>query len=422
MSGVGLASAGELPDLFPGQTPPLLPSDTPDPTSAFESSTTSSTTSSLPQDTSSTASTDTQLTNSSNTSILSANRGSSGDAFFKNKPQVIGVFVGAGVLVILVLACIMAGLLRRRRRQKQSRLDREIDVSYKETMAQASKEWQRSPSIKDPRITDLHKTQSIQSSFSDASGTHAGYYNQQPLALVQEQEQSFYAYHHRGHRRTDSYGDAFGLPQPPPQRRDSDGMVDVDLGTGSAPGVVSMAVRGVVVEPQVQVIQPQRAKLVKTVRPPMQNVRSQYAHPPPQAAQILVHPSATPTPPPYHPAQSPPPPQQQALPALYLSHYAVTPFTEDAVVVTSPKEMPLTPTVFPNPFEAGQQQPGNAGDNTRLTPSAAMPVSPGLPNPFSPGAPPKAYSKRMTLTVEAAAMPVSPTPSLNLPNPYGGME
>jgi hypothetical protein len=220
-----------------------------------------------------------------------------------------------------------------------------MDASFRQTVAAS-----RAPPSFAPTPRTMTNLNRVDSTFSEASGSH-GTYAQPPLPVA-SQQQPYYNYN-------------YGPPPPPapaPQRQPSD---DWDSARGSA--VVGVAVRGMRAEPQI-IQHPQRAP-----------TPAQF--PPPGASAPPYQPFSGPG------TQSQPqtrlaPSQAQTVPTLYLSqHYMLSPLPADAAAapqMMSPTEMPVTPTSFPNPFDS--EPPPPQGE-----PQERSPVSPApsLPNPYS---------------------------------------
>ncbi|KAF8212743.1 hypothetical protein K438DRAFT_1928017 [Mycena galopus ATCC 62051] len=286
---------------------------------------------------SSQAPTSTGLVSPTNTSSPSADK-SAFSTFLQNKPALYGAIAGAVVVLILLLA-FLTHCIRRRNRRRQRKLDQEMDASFRQTVSQAAASRAPPSFAPTPRTMNLNR---VDSTFSDASGSH-GTYMQPPLPVA-SQQQPYYNYN-------------YGPPPPPapaPQRQPSD---DWDSARGSA--VVGVAVRGMRAEPQF-IQHPQRAP-AQLPRPP-----GASAWPQPQPQTRLA------------PTQA----QAQTVPTLYLSqHYMLSPLPADAAAapqMMSPTEMPVTPTSFPNPFDS--EPPPPQGE-----PQERSPVSPApsLPNPYS---------------------------------------
>ncbi|KAJ7866225.1 hypothetical protein B0H14DRAFT_2733159 [Mycena olivaceomarginata] len=263
----------------------------------------------------------TQLTSASSTSSPSARPRveavTSGTSFFRNKPVVIGVFAGAAVLLLLLaffITCLVRCRHRRQQRQRQQQLDREIDASFCETMQHAAEEWRGAgrPSL-NPRGASASTLRKVLSVTSESSGSHEMYYTQPPLPVHPQHQPDFYSYDPRFRACYACAG------------RES-------------LAVMRLAVGVVVAAPQVQIVQPPRALQARYDY----DYDNKKSHLVPQPAEV-------------HP---------QPLPALYLSHYAVSPlhahaqatFTPSMAGLTSPTEMPITPTPFPNPFDQQQDQ------------------------------------------------------------------
>ncbi|KAJ7263683.1 hypothetical protein B0H12DRAFT_284702 [Mycena haematopus] len=321
VTGIGLASVTNVPNLFP--TLPSVASASASSVATPVSSAVSVTAQSSTVD--SQTPTATKGVNAVNTSPAAANAGTS---FFQNKAALIGVCAGAGVLLIVLLASLTACIRRRNRRrerERQRKLDREISVSYRTTMKQAAESWRPPPSLN--QSMPRSRANSMYSTVSESSGSH-GAYAQPPLPVTQ---------------------------QPPnyeaaPRQRGNEAW-------RATMAVVDVAVRGTMVEPHI--VQPQRAQMYPAG--PAQS-DSRAAQRPSQSADIHL-----PVPP-------------QAPPAIYLSHSALSPPPADAAAppYTSPAaEMPLTPTPLPNPFDQQQQQRG------RERPTSDIPITPTpFPNPF----------------------------------------
>jgi hypothetical protein len=289
--------------------------------------------------------------------------------FFRNKRVVVGVFAGAAVLLLLLaffITCLVRRRHRRQQRQRQQQLDREIDASFRKTMQHVAEEWRGAgrPSL-NPRGASASTLRQALSVTSESSGSHEMYYTQPLLPVHHQQQPDFY-----------SYDPASAPATPAPAYQEEREREN--------PAVMRLAVGAVVAAPQVQIVQPPRAL----------QARYGYDYDNKKSSHLVLQPAEV------HP---------QPLPALYLSHYAVSPlhthaqatFTPTMAGLTSPTQMPITPTPFPNPFD--QQQDQHQHQLQQRTQEQEY-----------------AQGQLLEETSTSTSMVVSPISPL--PNPYGGID